>query len=34
VRENERIVTLFVENLCRYLRGDDLLNRVDPELMY
>jgi phosphoglycerate dehydrogenase-like enzyme len=34
VRENERIVSLFVENLRRYLRGDDLLNRVDPQLLY
>jgi phosphoglycerate dehydrogenase-like enzyme len=34
VRENERIVALFAENLRRYLRGEDLLNRVDPELLY
>jgi len=33
-RENERIVSLFAENLRRYLRGDELLNRVDPELLY
>jgi len=26
--ENERIVELFLENLRRYLRGDDLLGRV------
>lgn len=32
--ENERIVSLFVENLRRYLRGEELLNRVDPELLY
>ncbi len=34
VRENERIVALFAENLGRYLRGEDLVNRVDPELLY
>ncbi len=34
LRENERIVALFAENLRRYVRGDDLLNRVDPELRY
>jgi phosphoglycerate dehydrogenase-like enzyme len=34
VRENERIVALFVDNLRRYLRGEKLLNRVDPELLY
>jgi len=34
VRENERIAALFVENLGRYLRGEDLHNRVDPELLY
>jgi phosphoglycerate dehydrogenase-like enzyme len=34
LRENERIVSLFVENLGRYLRGDDLRNRVNPELLY
>jgi phosphoglycerate dehydrogenase-like enzyme len=34
VRENERIVSLFVENIRRYLRGEDLLNRVDPQLLY
>jgi phosphoglycerate dehydrogenase-like enzyme len=33
-RENGRIVSLFVENLRRYLRGEQLLNRVDPELLY
>ena len=32
--ENERIVSLFAENLRRYLRGDELLNRVDPERFY
>ncbi len=34
VRENERIVALFTENLRRYLRGDDLINRVAPALLY
>jgi phosphoglycerate dehydrogenase-like enzyme len=34
VHENERIVALFTENLRRYLRGDDLLNRVTPTLLY
>lgn len=34
VYENERLVSLFVENLRRYLRGEDLLNRVDPQLLY
>lgn len=34
IHENERIVSLFVENLRRYLRGGDLINRVDPQLLY
>lgn len=34
IREDERIVSLFVENLGRYLRGEPLRNRVDPELLY
>ena len=34
LREDERIVSLFVENLGRYLRGEPLRNRVDPELLY
>jgi phosphoglycerate dehydrogenase-like enzyme len=34
VHENDRIVALFSENLRRYLRGDDLLNRVNPTLYY
>lgn len=34
VRENERIVELFTENLSRFLRGDELISRVDPELLY
>jgi len=33
-RENERIVNLFTENLRRYLRGDDLISRVRPKLLY
>ena len=33
-RENERIVSLFVENLGRFLSGGELRNRVDPELLY
>jgi phosphoglycerate dehydrogenase-like enzyme len=34
VHENERIVVLFAENLRRYLRGDDLISRVRPTLLY
>jgi glyoxylate/hydroxypyruvate reductase len=34
VHENERIVDLFSQNLGRYLRGEDLLNRVDTTLFY
>jgi phosphoglycerate dehydrogenase-like enzyme len=34
IDENERIVSLFVENLGRYLRGERLRNQVDPELLY
>jgi hypothetical protein len=34
LHENERIVSLFAENLRRYLAGEDLLNRVDPRLLY
>lgn len=34
VRENERIVDLFTENLSRYLAGDPLIGRVDPTLFY
>jgi phosphoglycerate dehydrogenase-like enzyme len=34
IREDERIVSLFVENIGRYLRGEPLRNRVDPELLY
>lgn len=32
--ENERIVELFVENLRRYLRGDELLSRVRTSAFY
>ena len=34
VHENERIVTLFTENLRRYLRGDELIGRVQPTQLY
>lgn len=34
VHENERIVSLFTENLRRYLRGDDLISRVRPALLF
>jgi len=34
VHENERIDELFTENLRRYLRGEELLSRVDPKLFY
>ncbi len=34
VRENERIDELFTENLRRYLRGEELLSRVDTKLFY
>jgi len=34
VRENERIVDLFGENLRRYLAGEQLLDRVHPTLLY
>lgn len=34
VHENERIDELFCENLRRYLRGEELLSRVDPKLFY
>jgi phosphoglycerate dehydrogenase-like enzyme len=32
--ENERVEELFTENLRRYLRGEELLGRVDPRLFY
>lgn len=34
VRENERIVDLFAENLRRYLAVEGLLDRVHPTLLY
>jgi phosphoglycerate dehydrogenase-like enzyme len=34
VRENERIVELFVENLQRYRRGESVRNRIDPRHFY
>jgi phosphoglycerate dehydrogenase-like enzyme len=32
--ENDRIVELVLENLSRYLAGEPLLHRVDPNLFY
>jgi len=34
VKENERIVELFAENLHRYLAGDELISRVRPDVFY
>jgi phosphoglycerate dehydrogenase-like enzyme len=34
IHENARIVELFCENLRRYLAGEQLLNRVDRQLLY
>ncbi|MCZ4588153.1 hypothetical protein JWS13_00810 (plasmid) [Rhodococcus pseudokoreensis] len=34
VHENERIVTLFCENLRRYLAGEDLLGHILPTRLY
>ena len=34
LRENERLVELFVANLRRYLAGEELGGRVDPALFY
>jgi phosphoglycerate dehydrogenase-like enzyme len=34
VRENERIVKLFAENLRRYLAGDELLSRIRTDTFY
>ena len=34
VRENERIIALFTENLRRYLAGNELISRVRPTLLY
>ena len=32
--ENERIVELFCDNVRRFLDGEPLRNRIDPELFY
>jgi phosphoglycerate dehydrogenase-like enzyme len=34
VAENERIITLFTDNLGRYLNGEELVNRVDATRFY
>jgi phosphoglycerate dehydrogenase-like enzyme len=34
VHENERVVDLLAENLRRYLAGEDLLNRIRPDVFY
>lgn len=34
VRENERIVALFSENLRRYLAGEELRSRIRPDVFY
>jgi phosphoglycerate dehydrogenase-like enzyme len=34
VRENERIVDLFAENLRRYLAGEELLSRIRTSVFY
>jgi phosphoglycerate dehydrogenase-like enzyme len=34
IHENERIVELFVQNLGRYLAGQEFLNRVDTSAFY
>jgi phosphoglycerate dehydrogenase-like enzyme len=34
VRENERVVELFAENLRRYLAGEELLSRIRTDLFY
>jgi phosphoglycerate dehydrogenase-like enzyme len=34
VKENERVVERFAENLRRYLAGDELLGRVDTTVFY
>jgi phosphoglycerate dehydrogenase-like enzyme len=34
VHDDERLVELFCDNLRRYLRGEQLRNRVDPEHYY
>ena len=34
LRDNERIVALFMENLRHYLAGDELVSCVRPILLY
>ena len=34
IHENARIVELFCENVRRYLAGEELINRIDPRLLY
>ena len=34
IKENERIVELFAENLRRYLAGEELLSRIRTDLFY
>lgn len=34
VAENERIITLFIRNLGRYLNGEELVNRIDSTQFY
>jgi phosphoglycerate dehydrogenase-like enzyme len=34
LRENERIVELFGENVCRYLAGDELVTPIDATVFY
>ncbi len=34
VRENERVVDLFAENLRRYLAGEELLSRIRTDVFY
>jgi phosphoglycerate dehydrogenase-like enzyme len=34
VRENERVVELFAENLRRYLHGDELVSRIRTDVFY
>ena len=34
IRENERVVELFAENLRRYLTGEELLSRIRTDVFY
>jgi glyoxylate/hydroxypyruvate reductase len=34
IRENERIVELFADNLRRYLAGEELRSRIRTDLFY